>query len=75
MAHTAIFPTEYKVVDRFDDCSLGPDGELRLYLEGLADADDVTSYVKEHPFGQPAITATHSDWNFYSKIITRFQKD
>lgn len=55
--------------------SLGPKGELRLYLDGLADADDVPSYVKEHPFGQPAVTTAHSDWGYYSKIISRFQKD
>ncbi|XP_024186457.1 uncharacterized protein LOC112191369 [Rosa chinensis] len=73
-AHTAIFPPEFKV-DQVDDKALGPNGELRLYLEGLADADDVTSYVKDHPFGQPAITTTHSDWDFYSKILTHFQKD
>ncbi|XP_062005745.1 uncharacterized protein LOC133722905 [Rosa rugosa] len=73
-AHTAIFPPEYKV-DQVDDKALGLNGELRLYLEGLADADDVTSYVKDHPFGQPAITTTHSDWDFYSKILTHFQKD
>ncbi|KAM5559568.1 hypothetical protein ABKV19_020968 [Rosa sericea] len=73
-AHTAIFPPEYKV-DQVHDKDLGPNGELRLYLEGLADADDVTSYVKDHPFGQPAITTTHSDWDFYSKILTHFQKD
>lgn len=55
--------------------SLGPKGELRLYLEGLADADDVTSYVEEHPIGQPAITSAHADWDFYSNIISHFQKD
>ncbi|PQP98153.1 uncharacterized protein Pyn_04067 [Prunus yedoensis var. nudiflora] len=72
--HTAICPAEYKV-DQVDDMALGPKGELRLYLDGLADADDVPSYVKEHPFGQPAVTTAHSDWGYYSKIISRFQKD
>jgi len=24
--------------------------------------------VKEHPFGQPAVTAAHSDWKFYSRV-------
>ncbi|KAL6133562.1 hypothetical protein ACLB2K_065797 [Fragaria x ananassa] len=52
---------------------LGPNGELRLHLEGLADADDVTSYVKENPFGHPAISTTHSDWEFYSKIINAIE--
>lgn len=71
--HTAIFPTEYKV-DQIDDKDLGPEGELRIYLAGLADAANVAAYVKEHPFGQPAITASHSDWRYYSKVINRFQK-
>ncbi|CAL9026584.1 unnamed protein product [Prunus brigantina] len=72
--HTSICPAEYKV-DQVDDIALGPKGELRLYLEGLADADDVTSYVEEHPIGQPAITSAHADWDFYSNIISHFQKD
>lgn len=65
---TAIFPTEYKP-DQLDDATLGPNGELRRYLDGLARAADVPAYVKEHPFGQSAITATHPDWDFYSNII------
>ncbi|ESR43560.1 hypothetical protein CICLE_v10013406mg [Citrus x clementina] len=31
-------------------------------------------YVKEHPFGQPAISPLHPDWNYYSKIIRRNSK-
>lgn len=65
---TAIFPTEYRP-DQLDDATLGPNGELRRYLDGLARAADVPAYVKEHPFGQSAITATHPDWDFYSNII------
>ncbi|KAG6758659.1 hypothetical protein POTOM_039018 [Populus tomentosa] len=65
---TAIFPTEYRP-DQLDDATLGPNGELRRYLDGLARAADVPAYVKEHPFGQSAITSTHPDWDFYSNII------
>ncbi|OIT03140.1 hypothetical protein A4A49_16261 [Nicotiana attenuata] len=36
---------------------------------GVADADDVPTYVKEHPFGQPAFTASHPNWDYYAKII------
>ncbi|XP_062167688.1 uncharacterized protein LOC133873901 [Alnus glutinosa] len=73
--HTAIFPEEYKA-DQDGDTALGPSGDLRLYLEGLVDADDVPSYVKEHPFGKPAISSsTHSDWEFYSKIISHFRNE
>ncbi|EXB89649.1 Uncharacterized FCP1-like domain-containing protein [Morus notabilis] len=71
--HSAIFPDEYKA-DNVDDASLGPKGELRLYLEELADADNVTCFVEERPFGQPPITPTHSQWDFYSKIVHHFQK-
>ncbi|CAL0299271.1 unnamed protein product [Lupinus luteus] len=45
----------------------GPKGELFLYLEGLANANDVP-YVKENPFGQSAITSSHSDWDYYCKV-------
>ncbi|CAL0309723.1 unnamed protein product [Lupinus luteus] len=39
----------------------GPKDELCLYLEGLANANDVPSYVKENPFCQSAITSSHFD--------------
>jgi len=42
-------------------------------LDGLARAADVPGYVKEHPFGQSAITAIHPDWDFYSNIIDSSQ--
>ncbi|KAJ0027187.1 hypothetical protein Pint_35856 [Pistacia integerrima] len=72
--HTSVFPTEYKASDADYD-ALGPKGELRLYLDGLVDADDVPSYIKEHPFGQqPAITALHPDWDYYSKFVTHIKK-
>ncbi|KAJ6311300.1 hypothetical protein OIU77_013133 [Salix suchowensis] len=61
--HTAVFPDEY-TVDCAGDSALGPEGDLRVYLEGLADAEDVPSYVKDHPFGKPAITPLHPDWGF-----------
>ncbi|CAK7325164.1 unnamed protein product [Dovyalis caffra] len=72
--HTAIFPTEYKV-DCENDTALGPKGDLLVYLEGLADADDVPSYVKNHPFGKPEITPFHPDWDYYSKIVRRHSKE
>ncbi|KAL7133534.1 hypothetical protein ABFS83_12G147300 [Erythranthe nasuta] len=71
--NTAIFPQPYKKHDR-GDTLLGPDGELRKYLNGVADAEDVQSYVKDHKIGQPAITPEHADWNFYSKIVRRYGK-
>ncbi|KAF8396467.1 hypothetical protein HHK36_018090 [Tetracentron sinense] len=56
------------------DIHIGPRGELRLFLEGLVEADDVPTYVKEHRIGQPEITFMHQDWKFYSKIIEKFCK-
>ncbi|KAK7244984.1 hypothetical protein RIF29_39813 [Crotalaria pallida] len=67
--NTAIFPKAYKIEDK-DDKTLDPKGELCLYLEGLANANDVQSFVKENPFGQPAITSSHPDWDYYSKPNT-----
>ncbi|KAK1352937.1 ubiquitin-like domain-containing CTD phosphatase 1 [Heracleum sosnowskyi] len=54
--NTAIFPNTYNYKNLEDD-SLGPEGDLRVYLEGLALAENVQEYVKNHPFGQrPIIT-------------------
>ncbi|XP_058105860.1 uncharacterized protein LOC131249236 isoform X2 [Magnolia sinica] len=67
--NTAIFPHPY-LVEHIHDDSIGPNGDLRVYLECLSVASNVPAYVEAHPFGQKAITATHPNWNFYSKIIT-----
>ncbi|KAL2509251.1 putative FCP1-like proteiny domain-containing protein [Forsythia ovata] len=67
--NTAIFPPPYKKIDS-TDTFLGPNGELRAFLEGLADTDhDVPTYVKEHRIGQPAITPSQPDWNSYRMIL------
>ncbi|KAF6155645.1 hypothetical protein GIB67_034740 [Kingdonia uniflora] len=66
--NTAIFPHSYSFQDANDN-SLGPGGDLRNYLEGLAMAEDVQKYVEHYPFGQHAITSTHPCWNFYLKVI------
>lgn len=65
--NTGIFLESYKGDTK--DTTLGPKSELRRYLEALADADDVPSYVKQHPFGKPAITASHADWDYYSQVL------
>ncbi|KAL8151658.1 hypothetical protein V2J09_021466 [Rumex salicifolius] len=49
--------------------SLGPNGDLRLYLKRLAEADNVQEFVKENPFGQIPVTNSHPSWDFYSKIF------
>ncbi|XP_072951419.1 uncharacterized protein [Typha angustifolia] len=71
--HTAIFPRPYCFKDQ-NDSSLGPGGDLHLYLEGLAMTDDVQGYVRDHPFGQPAIADTDPSWNFYLQIIDQVEK-
>lgn len=54
----------------FNTCSsIDPKGELGMYLDGLAAAKDVQVYVKENPFGLPAISSDHPDWNFYSDVL------
>ncbi|KAK6943967.1 FCP1 homology domain [Dillenia turbinata] len=68
---TGIFPEPYRVENPGDD-ALGPKGELRMYLKGLADVEDVPSYVKEHKFGQPAIAPGHPDWGFYVKVLDKY---
>lgn len=54
---------------------IAPNGELQVYLEGLADANDVPTYVREHQFGQESITPSHADWSYYSKVIKDFSKE
>lgn len=71
--HTAIFPHPYSYRNKRDD-SLGPGGDLRVYLENLATADDVQCYVREHPFGQPSITESDPHWNFYVQILDKLDK-
>ncbi|WOL07642.1 hypothetical protein Cni_G16387 [Canna indica] len=70
---TAIFPYPYSCDDARDN-SLGPGGDLRVYLEGLAMADDVQLYVKAHPFGQKAINNSDPSWDFYHQIIDKIHK-
>ncbi|PSR89112.1 Uro-adherence factor A like [Actinidia chinensis var. chinensis] len=66
--NTAIFPHSYRYKN-VNDNSLGPGGDLRVYLERLALADDVQKYVELNPFGQRPITKTNLSWSFYLKII------
>ncbi|KAG5229994.1 hypothetical protein OIU76_022009 [Salix suchowensis] len=66
--HTAIFPQSYRYRDG-EDSSLGPDGDLRLYLERLVEAQNVQEYISQHPFGQRTITESDPSWGFYSRIL------
>ncbi|KAL6877575.1 hypothetical protein ACP4OV_012790 [Aristida adscensionis] len=71
--HTAIFPNPYSYLNQRDDYSLGPGGDLRVYLEKLAQADDVQVFVKDNPFGQPAIAEGDPHWNFYVQIVNKVE--
>ncbi|XP_022143931.1 uncharacterized protein LOC111013724 [Momordica charantia] len=71
--HTAIFPNEYKA-DDVEDGGFKCGSDLRLYLEKLAEAEDVPGFVKGNPFGKPAISPRHPNWDFYSKIIRKYQR-
>lgn len=44
-------------------------GDLREYLNGLAQAETMPKYVEEHPFGQEGISETSQSWNFYLQVI------
>ncbi|KAI4343979.1 hypothetical protein L6164_011260 [Bauhinia variegata] len=67
-ANTAIFPYSYQYTDT-NDASLGPGGDLRVYLEGLALAENVQEYVASNPFGQRAIRESNPSWRYYLKVI------
>ncbi|XP_076905586.1 uncharacterized protein LOC143561360 [Bidens hawaiensis] len=68
--HTGIFPLSYQHKD-INDNSLGPDGDLRVYLKGVSASENVKTYVEQHPFGQQAIDETSPDWAFYSKVLKK----
>ncbi|TKY73293.1 FCP1 y domain-containing protein [Spatholobus suberectus] len=66
--HTAIFPYSYRYYHTKDN-ELGPGGDLRVYLERLAMAENVQKYVSDHSFGQRHITETNPSWRYYCKVI------
>ncbi|KAH0664319.1 hypothetical protein KY284_029250 [Solanum tuberosum] len=66
--NTAIFPNSYHYLDEKDD-SLGPGGDLRVYLERLSMAENVQKYVENNPYGQRPITDKNASWRYYRKVI------
>ncbi|KAF8724381.1 hypothetical protein HU200_021414 [Digitaria exilis] len=72
--NTGIFPQPYSYRNEKDDCSLGPGGDLRIYLERIAAADDVQNFVRDNPFGQKSITESDPNWNFYVQIVDKVEK-
>ncbi|KVH99917.1 HAD-like domain-containing protein [Cynara cardunculus var. scolymus] len=71
--NTSISIDDYDPNNKEDDF-LGPDGALRAFLDGLVEAEDVPTYVRNHPFGEPAITPSHSDWDYYNTVIRSMGK-
>lgn len=67
-AHTAIFPYPYQFQNSNDNY-LGVGGDLRVYLEELAAADNVQEFVEHHPFGQRAISQRSPNWGFFLKAM------
>lgn len=45
------------------------EGDMRQYLEGLANADNMQKYVEEHPIGQESIRESSEFWSFYLQVI------
>ncbi|XP_024971892.1 uncharacterized protein LOC112510775 isoform X2 [Cynara cardunculus var. scolymus] len=72
--HTAIFPYPYRYW-KIDDNCLGPEGDLRIYLERLAASENVQKFVEENPFGQRPITKKNLSWGFYHKVIRAFSSE
>ncbi|OAY56925.1 hypothetical protein MANES_02G056200v8 [Manihot esculenta] len=68
-AYTAIFPYPYQCQDSKDN-ALGDRGDLRVYLEGLAEADDVQKFIEQYPFGQKPITERSACWGFYLQVTS-----
>lgn len=73
--NTGIFPSSPSIWAVNPDNELGPEGSLRMYLDCLAKAKNVKDYVRMNPYGQPAITETHVEWNFYQELIESFKRD
>ncbi|EOA23735.1 hypothetical protein CARUB_v10016947mg [Capsella rubella] len=66
--YTAIFPHSYNHQNK-TDTSLGTNGDLRLHLQRLVDAENVQEFIKNNPFGQEAITEASESWDFYREAI------
>lgn len=66
--HSAIFPYSYHY-NNVEDSSLGPGGDLRVYLEQLVEAQNVQEFIAQNPFGQRPITESNPSWGFYKRFI------
>ncbi|KEH24110.1 haloacid dehalogenase-like hydrolase (HAD) superfamily protein, putative [Medicago truncatula] len=46
-----------------------PNGDLCKYLKGVAEVEDVQSYVRDNAFGVPAITTSHPHWGNFILVF------
>ncbi|KVH98483.1 HAD-like domain-containing protein [Cynara cardunculus var. scolymus] len=67
--YTAIFPYTYCYRNTQDD-GLGPEGDLRNYLERLAASENIQKFIEQNPFGQQPISNNDESWKFYLKVIS-----
>lgn len=70
--YTAVFLAEYHAND-IDDKVLAPNGELRMYLDGVAEADNVPEYVEKHPFGLPESSSPNL-MHLYSLVSSKMNE-
>ncbi|XP_061365982.1 uncharacterized protein LOC133309242 [Gastrolobium bilobum] len=66
--HNSIFPHTFRFQNQSDN-SLAAGGDLRLYLYGLANVENMLKYVEQHQFGQERVTKRSQSWKFYVKVI------
>ncbi|BBH00219.1 Haloacid dehalogenase-like hydrolase superfamily protein [Prunus dulcis] len=48
----------------------GPGGDLRVYLEGLAAAENIQEFIEQEPFGQSPINESSASWPFYLRVLS-----
>ncbi|CAI8591948.1 unnamed protein product [Vicia faba] len=66
--YNSIYPPSFNC-RQLNDKSLAVGGLLRKYLERLADAENVSKFVEQNPFGQKRISETSESWSFYFNIL------
>ncbi|KAL2319964.1 hypothetical protein Fmac_028933 [Flemingia macrophylla] len=66
--NTSVFPHTFNFRVKNNN-SLGKGGELRAYLDGLANTEYMAKYVEKHPFGQERISETSESLSFFRKVI------
>ncbi|XP_058736471.1 uncharacterized protein LOC131608905 isoform X2 [Vicia villosa] len=66
--YNSIYPPSFSC-RQLNDKSLAVGGDLRKYLERLAEAENVPKFVEQNPFGQKQISETSESWSFYCDVL------